>query len=152
MAWLTLTSAMLEELMAGPEFSSVTTAAKAAGQDAAEMVANALARVTQEARGYIGSRYALGPDGTVPDEVQGACLAIARVDVLTRIPGLKYLLTKERTEAAKEGRWLFGRIGKGSFAIVESDAPAADQPAAPIIGVIKTRIPRYSRESLDRLY
>lgn len=152
MAWLALTSAMLEELMAGPEFSSVTTAAKASGQDAAEMVANALARVTQEARGYIGSRYALGPDGTVPDEVQGACLAIARVDVLTRLPGLKALLTKERTEAAKEGRWLLGRIGKGSFAIVESDAPAADQPAVPAIAVISKRTPRFTKGGLDRLY
>lgn len=152
MAWISLTSAKLEELMAGPEFSAVTSAAKSSGQDASDMVDAALARVVQEARGYIGSRYALGPSGTVPDEVESACLAIARIDVLTRLPGLKSLLTKERTDAAKEGRWLLGRIGKGTFAIVETDAPADDQPAAPIVGIVKTRIPRYNRESLDRLY
>jgi len=152
MAWLPLTSSALKELMAGPEFNAVTTAAKNTGQDADDMVDNALARVVQEARGYIGAKYALGPDGTIPDEVQAACLAIARVEVLNRLPGLKALLTKERTDAAKEGRWLLGRIGKGSFAIVESDTPADTQPAQPTIAVISKRTLNNTAAALRRLF
>ena len=152
MAWIELTSTALKELMAGPEFSAVTSAAKGTGQDAEEMVENVIARVVKMARGYIGAKRAVGPEGTIPDEVEAACLAMARVDVLTRLPGLKHLLTDERKSAAKDGLSLLKAVGRGEFVIVETDEPAEDQPAAPRVSVISTREPRQTHEGLRRLF
>jgi len=151
MAWIALTSTKLKELMAGAEFTAVTSAARAAGQEADTLVDNALARVVQTARGYIGRRYSLGPDGTVPDEVEGACLDMARVNVLTRLPNLKTLLSKERTQAAKDGYDLLRAISRGEFVIVESDTPADSQPGAPVVAIINKRTPRYDADALGRL-
>lgn len=130
MAWITPST--IKERLAGPEYNAVTKAALNTGQVGETLVANELSRVIKLVRGYVGKKNVLGDGDTIPDELEDAALALLVYQILTRIPGLKNLLTDERTGAQKDALRLLRDVAAGDFVIVPPDnaAPATEQPSA----------------------
>jgi hypothetical protein len=128
MPWLTLTAADLKNVMSGPEYNRVTTAALNDGQTAAEIIAEEIANHTESVRGYVGVKNQLGPAGTIPGELKTAALHLLRIVVFTRLPGLSSLITKPREDEAKAATRKLEQVAAGKFAITPPEELAADQP------------------------
>lgn len=126
--WIALTRAKLQEKLTGSEYSSVKSAALGSGQVADTLIDEALSRVTQEVRGYVSGcvRNILGPEGTIPDELEDAALAMALIRFLNRIPSLKSLMSPPRMEAEKQALELMKQVAMCRFGIVAPETPAAD--------------------------
>ena len=151
--WITPTS--ITERLGGPEYDGVTKAALKMGQTGEQLVANELARTLTFVRGYVGRRNVLGPDNTIPDELESATLALLVFNILTRIPGLKLLLTDERKEAQKDALKLLRDVAAGDFVIVPPlvRAPTPEQPEVRGMISVSRKQPRvFSREQLKRLF
>jgi hypothetical protein len=127
--WITLTRAKFQEKLTGAEYSAVKSAALGAGQVADTLMDEVLSRVTQEVRGHVSGcvRNLLGAEGTIPDELEDAALAMALVRFLNRLPSLKSLLSPTRTDAAKEAGELMKQVAACRFGVVQPTAPASDE-------------------------
>lgn len=147
--WTSLTSSQLAERFAGPELDAIKNAALAEGQDADTLLDNALARITATVRGYVGgcAKNSLGPDGTIPDELTDAALALAVYQILTRLPGMGGLLDEKRASNRDEALTLLRDVSACKFAILQPESPATAQPAS---GTITFTAPprQFTRESL----
>ena len=122
MAWITLTAGDLAERMAGPEYDAVRKAATGTyGQEQAQVLADTVAEV----RGRVAAcaRNRLGPAGTVPEELRGAALAIFRWRFLTRVPGLKALLTDARKAEYDDALRLLEAASACRFAVEQPEEP-----------------------------
>ncbi|AHF94603.1 hypothetical protein OPIT5_29290 [Opitutaceae bacterium TAV5] len=86
MSWRTITEDDLRTVLTGTEIDSVRTVALEDG--AGDPVPGTLANVVQTVRGYIAgcSRNTLGPAGTLPEQLVGDAMVIARHRLLTRFP------------------------------------------------------------------
>lgn len=153
--WITLTRAKLQDKLTGAEYNAVKGAALGAGQDADNLIDEALARVTKEVRGYVGGckSNTLGATGTIPDELEDAALAMALVRFFNRVPNLKSLLSSTRLEAEKNAVELMKQVALCRFGIVPPETPAAgnEQTQPSKIGVVGKRT-KISRDSLNGMW
>lgn len=153
MAWITPNT--IKERLGGPEYAGVTGAALGSGQVANTLVDNELGRIIKMVRGYVGKKNFLGMGDTIPDELETAVLAILVYQILTRIPGLSTLLTKERVDAKKDAMQLLRDVAAGDFVIVPPDnvAPVAEQPSnKSTIGTVRKGARQNTRERLEGLF
>ena len=130
MSWITLTATNVQSRISGAELAGVNSAALAAGQTAADVLAAALANVIKEVRGYVGVRNTLGEGETIPDELENATLAVIRYRLLTRLPNMKSLLDANRVKEYEDAIKLLDKVAEGKFAIVAASAAAASQATA----------------------
>lgn len=144
----------IKQRLAGPEYNAVTSAALNTAQDGETLVNAETLRVVKLVRGYVGKRNILGTGDTIPDELENAALALIVVNILTRLPGLKSLLTKERTEAAKDAMRILRDVSAGGMVIVPPETAASSdaQPGASIISTVQAAPKRYTRENLGNLF
>ena len=99
MGWKTITA---EDVLS--EFTPQEQAALAGIDGANEQLAGIVARAINAARGAIrAGGYALGEDGTVPDQFEADLVAIARWRWLIAFPQLQRLQTPERQAASDRG-------------------------------------------------
>lgn len=86
MPWITPTTEDLTRALTAPENDAVSTVALADG--APDPVPGTLADAVQLTRGYIAAcpRNRLGPAGTIPTALLSTLLAVARWNLLTRLP------------------------------------------------------------------
>jgi len=100
-------------------------------QDAADNLPLILARAVLRARGAISAGgYALGPVGTIPDQIRDSVIAFARWKILLSIPEVESsLLSKARADDYKEACDRFVTISKQGEAIEPADDSAAAAPA-----------------------
>lgn len=85
MTWTAPTTAELAERLTGPELNALSTAAKKDAQG--DPTPGILARAIDECRGYLAARPggSMGPAGTLPVQLHGAALDIARFRLCTRL-------------------------------------------------------------------
>ena len=81
--WIQITEADLLTTMNAAELAGIREAALAEGQ--ADPVQPTLDQVTNQVRGYLGTRYQLGPSGTISDKVLSAALDIIAVRIPMRV-------------------------------------------------------------------
>src|ERR1700754_2502333 len=126
MSWITLTQARIETRLTAPEMTAVTSAAKQVAQTAPQILADAIAAVVLEVRGYVAAcdRNTLGPAGTIPDELESTALALLRRYLFTRLPAMKSLFDELRQEEAKDALQRLRDVAKCDFAIVPPETPA----------------------------
>jgi hypothetical protein len=129
MAWISITAADLKTRFAGAEYNSVTAAALNTGQAAADLVTEEISSAINEVRGYIPPNVPRGEDGTIPDELKRATLALIVYAILTRLPNLKSLLDERRVAAYADALELLKQCASGKFRVTppETEAPAAEQ-------------------------
>jgi len=151
MAWTEITEAFVLTKLSGPELSSLKTAALADGQ--ANPLTEIISDVVKEVRGYVAGnpKNTLGAGSTIPDELMIATLAIIRLEMLTRLPGLKGLITPERVDAARSGEERCKDAARGLIAI-EQPATASDQViAGPSIQLVESRTRTATRAKMEGL-
>ena len=122
MAWTALAPSDLAERLSAPEYDSVRRAALGRyGEEQAQVLADTVAEV----RGRVAAcaRNRLGAPDTVPGEVRAAALAIFRWRFLTRLPGLKALLTDARKAEYDDALRLLEAAAAGKFAIEQPEEP-----------------------------
>lgn len=119
MAWTTLdTSELLQE------FNSRELAALDAIKGQADL-AGILDRAVAEFRGaIIAGGYTLGDEGTLPDGLKSACIALARWRFLVSVGKNEALQTKERQAAHDRATTLLDKISAQEYA-VESPSTGA---------------------------
>lgn len=125
MSWILLTEAHLLEGLTAGELSALKTKQLAEGQ--ADPVVDVLARCASEVQGYVGTRYAVGLAGTVPDQLLSAALAIARWRLIGRLP-IRNLATDSRRQEYQDAIAQLRDVAAGKFALSVATTPAADQP------------------------
>lgn len=128
-------------------------AAKQDAQTPEGMLADAIANVTTEVRGYVSAnqRNTLGLDGTIPDELESSALALLRRYLFTRLPGMRSLYDAIRADETKDALERLRDTAAGKFAIVPPDTAAPDQAAGPSVQLVHNRQRIGRREDLNGL-
>jgi phage gp36-like protein len=120
MSWTAPTVNDLKTRLAGPELTALSNAAKATGQ--ADPTQEILTRAIDECRGYLAARpdSDMGPAGTLPLQVHGACLDLARYRLCTRLP-VASLLTDARYNEYKDALTLLHDVQAGRCIVEAPD-------------------------------
>ncbi len=146
MSWNGITTADVLE-----EFTPQEIAALNGLQGGQENLAPILGRVVNAARGSIiagGNR--LGPEGTVPDQLRGEIIDIARWRWLISLPQMQRLQSAPRQAAFESAKATLEGVSKGEIRI--EVPPNAMAQAAPVNAVATVRRGRRVRtESFDKL-
>ncbi len=154
MAWTTPTLDLCKGRLTGPEWNSLSSAAKNTGQTAEGLAQEAVDAIVTEIRGRIPKRIRRGPDGTIPDEITRAFLALWVYDFITRIPGMKSLLDDLRVKAYENANITLREMASDKLQIVPptDPAPQIEQAAGPFIEVARPgTVNTMTREQLDGL-
>lgn len=125
MPWITVTEDHLLEALAALEVASLRDLQRAPGQ--ADPVPEILTRTCAEVQGYVGTRYAVGQPGTVPDQLLSSTIAIARWRLLGRLP-VKTLATDNRRKEYEDAIAQLRDVAAGRFALTVADDPGEEQP------------------------
>ena len=102
MSWINLSTDDVLTALSGPEYEAYTGTALADGQ--ASPVAEVTDRVIKTVRGYVAgcSKNRLGAGLTIPEELEGAAIALIAWELATRLPlpaMLKERLREKKTDA-----------------------------------------------------
>lgn len=137
MAWITPTLALCKTRLTGAEYTALSSAAKGAGQVADDMAQQVIDTVVTRVRGRVPPQVRLGEAGTIPDEVQGAFLALWVYEFITRLPAMKSLLDELRVKSWESANSELRDLAAGRINLVPpvDEAPAAEQAAGPGIEV-----------------
>jgi phage gp36-like protein len=125
MPWINLTEAHLLEALTARELDSLRTVQIA--DDQVDPVPEVLARAASEVQGYVGTRYAVGQAGTVPDQLLSSAIAIARWRLIGRLP-TKIMATESRRQEYEDALTQLRDVAAGKFALSVATEPADDQP------------------------
>lgn len=153
MAWITLTEEDVQGRLAGAELTALKSSALSTGKTAAEVLAQALADVTTQVRGYVAgcAKNKLGDGSTIPDELKSAALALVRDFLMTRLPGMKILNDEARQKETERAVQQLRDAAACRIAIVAPATEAEDQPAGPAVEVVGTRTRQATRTKLSGL-
>lgn len=130
MAWIVPSENDLGERLAAAELTALQNAATGAHGNT---VPDIMTSVVAEVRGRVAAnkQNLLGAAGTIPEELRGAALAIARWRALSRLPGLRSLQDDARRMEYTDALALLASVARGEFAI-EQPEDAADIDTAGI--------------------
>ena len=128
--WVTITEPDILTRLAAPEVNALKTAATAQGQESP--LPEILAAVVREVRGYVAAfpGNKLGPEGTIPDELQIAALNRIRYELATRLP-VSSLLTDPRKQSNTDAIAQLRDTAKGVFRVVQPEDPNPAEQATP---------------------
>jgi phage gp36-like protein len=124
MSWTAPTTSDLAERLTGPELTALANAAKKDGQS--DPTPGILARAIDECRGYLAARPggAMGSAGTLPIQVHGACLDLARFRLCSRLAVGRVgetLLTPSRELEYNDAKALLRDVQAGRCLVEEPD-------------------------------
>jgi hypothetical protein len=120
--WITLQPDDLASRLSEAEYNALQSAATGIYGNTVPTV---LADVVKEVRGRVAAcaRNTLGPEGTIPDELKAAALALARWRCLSRLPGMRALQDEARRAEYNDALALLADVARCSFAIVAPESP-----------------------------
>ncbi len=138
--WVTLNSDYLQKRMRF-EWPKLKDAANRAANDAdafSDTVTDILADVCNRVRGAVAanSRNTLGAEGTVPPELAGAAVTLARLELIAVVPGAVSLNDETRKALAKSANDQLRDAADGRLAITPpaTSATSAPDPAQGVYG------------------
>ncbi|TVP80456.1 MAG: DUF1320 domain-containing protein [Puniceicoccaceae bacterium] len=148
-AWITLTTADIEDYLVGAQVSALRTAALSPGQG--DPVSEAIADISAEIRNYIrgcSSNVLSATAGTIPPELKRHAAALI---IEAAQPRLKLRLSDDQKDAAENARRLLRDIAACKYPVASPTDPES-QPAdqgATVTPTISGRTKRYGRDSQD---
>jgi hypothetical protein len=145
MSWATITETDVKSRLAAPELNALKSASLASGQ--ANPLAEVITRVIDEVRGYCAVRNKLGPEGTVPDKLRDASLALIRARLCSRLP-IESLMTETRKTERNDAQALLKIVAAGTFLIEEPTETTTEIISAPT-PTSSTPTRNFTRESQD---
>lgn len=156
MPWITPTLDLCRQRIAGPEWDALSEAAADLSQDGEAMARDVMAANVLRVRGRVAARAEnlLGPEGTIPDELTGAFLALWVYDFITRLPRMKKLLDELRVKARDAAEEELRDVAKGLIKIVPPEQPAepALQAGGGNVGLVSSTPRRASRAQTQGLF
>lgn len=146
--WITLTVEDFFDRLTAAEVNTLRTTQVEAGQE--DPAAEALRRAINEARGYLGARpgATMGPDGTIPAQVEGPVMDLARYRLCSRLAVGRVgstLLTEAREQEYKDALRLLRDVAAGKYAVEDPETSGDDLGSA---GTPHTMDPRPDRHRL----
>ncbi|MFA6962440.1 MAG: hypothetical protein WC205_16920 [Opitutaceae bacterium] len=146
MAWITLTEADALRTVNAKLLTALRTKALADGQ--ADPLVETLGETIDEVRGSVGAckTNTLGPDGTIPQKLKGAALAIFAVKMLGRLdiePEKAKLLLFESAEKK------LAAAAACKFDIEEPVTPTEEKSSGARLPRITPRCRQFTREDQD---
>lgn len=135
------------------EWPSLSSAAMAQGQDAEELAADVIRDQVNRIRGRVPSGVPLGAEGTIPDEMKSAFLALWLYEYITKLPKMKSLLDELRVKAYENAFEELRELSLGRIRLVPpvNAAPADEQAAVTTVGVVSSTERRVTRANMNRL-
>jgi len=149
MAWTALTETEVLTRLTGSEVTAFKTSALASGQ--ADPLPLVVTQVVDEVRGYIAAtgKVTLGASGTIPSKLISATLAVIRVRLCNRLPGMKSLLDEFRMKEYDNAITLFQQVAAGKFAVEEPVTADTETIGAPSPSISDSRTRRFSQTTQD---
>ncbi|MEM0964793.1 MAG: phage protein Gp36 family protein [Verrucomicrobiota bacterium] len=148
MSWISITEDDIERRLTGGEFTAVREAALSDGQPdpLPEEIKSAVRRV----RGSVAAcdRNKVGPDGTIPDELEDAFLAILRYKLLTRLPDVG-LISDDRRREYDDAIALLKDTARCDFAVEQPLNPEAENTTSIPSPAIHSGDRQFDRTSQD---
>src|SRR5262249_8285078 len=127
MAWIELSTVDIVNSLTEAEQSGISS--PSANADLATIVQS----VTGLVRGKVNSNKRnqghLGPEGTIPDELDAAAVSIARFKFLTHLPGTQ-LITQDRRDDKAEAYQQLAEVAAGDLVVVRGDDVGDQTPVA----------------------
>lgn len=151
--WITITEDEVKSRMASAELIAFKGAALPAGKTADGVLAETIAMVVDNVRGYCaqavkgGHLTALGVTGTVPSRLLLATLNIIRFELATRLPNMESLIDELRQKQHDKDVALLAKAADGRFAI--EDPVAEETTVTSPSPSIKARRKQYGRRDQD---
>lgn len=132
MPWNALTTAGILSRLTAQELAAVRQQSVEVGQ--ADPLAEVLAQVTAEVRGYVAAHAPnrLGPAGTLPDQLHGTAVGLARWRLCSRLAVGRMadvLLTEPRRQEYEDGLRLLRDVSSGRFAVEQPDEDGPEEMA-----------------------
>ena len=147
MSWITITEAHLLTAMNSEELEAIRAAALAVGQP--DPVQPTFDQVTNQVRGYLGSRYQLGAEGTISDKVLSAALDILVVRIPQRVGQDP---SDGRKDLKDDAIRYLERVSDGKIDIEEPLIPATETSGSTgSVSVVKSRDRKASPSDMSGL-
>lgn len=133
--WRELTEADVHGVLSAPELAAYQAAAAAGGQDP---MADAIAAVVNQCRGYIGDNPSnqLAEGLTLPERVHLSALHLVRVELLTR---LDIEVSEDRRRAKADAIRFFERVADGKVAIESPTGSVEESGGTPRMETLNSR-------------
>lgn len=129
--WILIDEEYCSEKFAEGEWEAFTTSALASGLT--DVVTACIRRIVNRVRGYVAAcekNLPLGPAGTVPPELEDACMELIREDLATRLPGSGVVIDEPRREKIKQANRDLQAVSRCEIIVTPPEVPAdAQQPA-----------------------
>jgi hypothetical protein len=128
MAWRAITNQDILTKLSADELAQV----RAQASEGTDPVSDAVALVVERVRGSIAanSKNTMGPEGTLPERLIDAAVALMVPALYGRTAGLLIDLNDVRKEAAKEATALLREVARGLFAVeLPATGPVAEEDA-----------------------
>ena len=121
------------------EWSAIANAAKAGGEEVDDVVQRVIDSEVARIRGRVPKTDLRGEDGTIPDELRSAFLALWVYEFLTQLPGMKGLLDDLRVRAWERAHDDLRDLAMGRIQLVPpvAAAPDAEQAAGPGVEIAR---------------
>jgi len=129
MAWITLTDKDAASRFAIYEWEAMTATARDSG--VGDVIQRSIDRVTARVRSYIRSCHqnTLGPDGTIPDELHSAAVALLMEDIATNLPASGVIMDEGRRMTVSEAKSELKMVAKCELLVALSETTSTNSPA-----------------------
>lgn len=153
MAWKTITTTEVEDRLAAAEYTALTTVAKRAEATATSLVEDAIEDVVRLVRGFVAAcrQNTLGAGQTIPNELDGAALALIRRHLFTRLPGMGDLYDESRQKETSDALSLLRDVARCNFVIEQPATATTETVASPEIGTVRSVSRQSTRERMTGL-
>lgn len=153
MPWITPTLQQCQDRIP-KEWPALSSAAKAAGQDADELAGDVITDQVNRIRGRVPSAVPLGETGTIPDEMKSAFFALWVYEFITKLPKMQQFLDALRVKSYETALDELKQLSMGRIKLVPptTAAPSTEQAAAPTISVVSSTTRRVTRSNTSGLF
>ena len=129
MAWITLTDKDAASRFVQYEWEAMTATARESG--VGDVIQRSIDRVTTRVRSYIRSCHqnTLGPDGTIPDELHSAAVALLMEDIATNLPASGVIMDEGRRMTVSEAKAELKMVARCELLVALSDTTSTNSPA-----------------------
>lgn len=153
MAWIAPTLQTCKDRIP-KEWPSLSSAAKAEGQDADELAQKVIDLQVNRIRGRVPQSVARGSDGTIPDELESSFFALWVYEFINKLPKMKSFLDENRVRAYESAMAELKELSMGRINVVPPITVAApnEQAVASTVGLVTKGKRRMSRDNLGGLF
>jgi phage gp36-like protein len=125
MPWISLDESHVTGSLSAAEATALRTLQLPQG--APDPLVESIEQTVSRVQGYVAVRHEIGQPGMIPDQLLQGAIAIARWNLIGRLPA-KALATDIRKQQYEDAMKELEAVAAGKFKLSITDDPADDQP------------------------